>query len=32
MVNLILGIFIGIVLGIAVPPFYKWIVEKVTKK
>lgn len=32
MVNLILGIFIGIVLGIAVPPFYKWIVSVVTKK
>lgn len=27
-----LGLFIGIVLGLASPPFYKWIVAEVTKR
>jgi len=32
MSNLLIGLFLGIILGLAAPPFYKWIVSKVTKK
>lgn len=32
MTNLVLGLFIGIVVGLAAPPFYKWVVSLVTKK
>lgn len=31
MSNLLIGLFLGILLGLAIPPFYKWIVKKVTK-
>lgn len=27
-----IGLFLGILLGLAIPPFYKWIVSVVTKK
>lgn len=32
MQNLLIGLFLGILLGLAAPPFYKWIVAVVTKK
>jgi hypothetical protein len=32
MSNLLIGLFLGILLGLAIPPFYKWIVNTVTKK
>lgn len=31
MSNLLIGLFLGILLGLAIPPFFKWIVKKVTK-
>ncbi len=32
MANILIGLFLGILLGLAIPPFYKWIVSVVTKK
>lgn len=28
----LIGLFLGVLLGLAIPPFYKWIVNVVTKK
>jgi len=32
MANILIGLFLGILIGLAIPPFYKWIVSVVTKK
>jgi len=32
MTNILIGLFLGILLGLAIPPFYKWIVGIVTNK